>query len=120
MKVYEFVSNRNSWGTDENKFAYTYVDENTFTVTLPVEGRVVNVNTQDYISKGYTKVIVTVSEYTGGQIWVGNDNWSGGMFGLNSGASKELDLTHFTADNPYLHIFCSGAQTTATVQVRFF
>ena len=120
LKVNEFVSNRNSWGTDENKFAYTYVDENTFTVTLPVEGRLVNVNTQDYISKGYTKVIVTVSEYTGGQIWVGNDNWSGGMFGLNSCASKELDLTHFTADNPYLHIFCSGAQTTATVQVRFF
>ena len=110
LKVNEFVSNRNSWGG----FSYTYADETTFTVTLFNEGKIVNVNTQDYIAKGYTKCVITAGEYTGGQIWVGNDNWSGGMFGLDSGKSKELDLTMFTENNPYLQIYCSNDTATRT------
>lgn len=110
LKVNEFVSNRNSWGG----FSYTYADETTFTVTLFNEGKIVNVNTQDYIAKGYTKCVITAGEYTGGQIWVGNDNWSGGMFGLDSGKSKELDLTMFTENNPYLQIYCSNDTSTGT------
>lgn len=110
LKVNEFVSNRNSWGG----FSYTYADETTFTVTLFNEGKIVNVNTQDYIAKGYTKCVITAGEYTGGQIWVGNDNWSGGMFGLDSGKSKELDLTMFTENNPYLQIYCSNDTATGT------
>ncbi len=116
LNVNEFVSNRNSWGG----FSYTYTDENTFTVTLFNEGKIVNVNTQDYIEKGYTKCVITAGEYTGGQIWVGNDNWSGGMFGLNSGESKELDLAMFTENNPYLQVYCSGKATTVTLTYRFF
>lgn len=110
LKVNEFVSNRNSWGG----FSYTYADETTFTVTLFNEGKIVNVNTQDYIAKGYTKCVITAGEYTSGQIWVGNDNWSGGMFGLDSGKSKELDLTMFTENNPYLQIYCSNDTSTGT------
>ena len=115
LKVNEFVSNRNSWGG----FNYTYVDDNTFTVTLLADGKVVNVNTQDYIAKGYTKVEITLSEYTGGQIWIGNDNWSNGMQGLDSGASKELDLLMFTAENPCLVVHCAGGTTTVTVTYTF-
>lgn len=77
-------------------------------------------NTQDYIEKGYTKCVITAGEYTGGQIWAGNDNWSGGMFGLNSGESKELDLAMFTENNPYLQVYCSGKATTVTLTYRFF
>ena len=116
LKVNEFVSNRNSWGD----FSFTYIDNNTVIVNLPKEGKIVNVNTQDYIEKGYTKCVITAGEYTGGQIWIGNDNWSGGMFGLNSGESKELDLAMFTENNPYLQVYCSGKATTVTLTYRFF
>ena len=116
LNVNEFVSNRHSSGG----FSYTYTDENTFTVTLFNDGKIVNVNTQDYIEKGYTKCVITAGEYTGGQIWAGNDNWSGGMFGLNSGESKELDLAMFTENNPYLQVYCSGKATTVTLTYRFF
>ena len=116
LKVNEFVSNRNSWGD----FSFTYIDNNTVIVNLPNEGKIVNVNTQDYIEKGYTKCVITAGEYTGGQIWAGNDNWSGGMFGLNSGESKELDLAMFTENNPYLQVYCSGKATTVTLTYRFF
>ena len=116
LKVNEFVSNRNSWGG----FSFTYIDNNTVIVNLPKEGKIVNVNTQDYIEKGYTKCVITAGEYTGGQIWIGNDNWSGGMFGLNSGESKELDLAMFTDNNPYLQVYCSGKATTVTLTYRFF
>ena len=115
LNVNEFVSNRNSWGG----FSYTYTDENTFTVTLFNEGKIVNVNTQNYIAAGYTKVTIRAGEYTGGQIWVGNDNWSGGMFGLNSGASQQLELSMFTESNPNLHIYCSNDTTTVTISYTF-
>lgn len=115
LNVNEFVSNRNSWGG----FSYTYIDENTFTVTLFNEGKIVNVNTQNYIAAGYTKVTIRAGEYTGGQIWVGNDNWSGGMFGLNSGASQQLELSMFTESNPNLHIYCSNDTTTVTISYTF-
>ena len=115
LNVNEFVSNRNSWGG----FSYTYTDENTFTVTLFNEGKIVNVNTQNYIAAGYTKVTIRAGEYTGGQIWVGNDNWSGGMFGLNSGASQQLELSIFTDSNPNLHIYCSNDTTTVTITCTF-
>ena len=117
FKVNEFVSNRNQWGG----FSYTYVRENSFNVSLPTEGKVVNVCTQEYINAGYTKVRVTAGEYTGGQLWVGNDDWGTPycMNGLNSGATVELDLSIFTAEKPYLQIFCSGEATTASITYEF-
>ena len=117
FKLNEFVSNRNSWGG----FSYTYVRENSFNVSLPTEGKVVNVCTQEYINVGYTKVRVTAGEYTGGQLWVGNDDWGTPycMNGLNSGATVELDLSIFTAEKPYLQIFCSGEATTASITYEF-
>ena len=118
LKVVDYVSNRNSWGG----FSFTYVDENTFTASMINGQKLVYVNTQEMIAAGYTKVVITAGEYTSGQLWVGNDSWGGDtayMHGLNSGESKELDLSKFTTDNPWLVIFSSGA-TTATVQVRFF
>ncbi len=118
LKVIDYVSSRNSWGG----FSFAYVDENTFTATMVDGQKLVYVNTQEMIAAGYTKVVITAGEYTSGQLWVGNDSWSGDtayMHGLNSGESKELDLSKFTTDNPWLVIFSSGA-TNATVQVRFF
>lgn len=117
FKLNEFVSNRNQWGG----FSYTYVRENSFNVSLPTEGKVVNVCTQEYINAGYTKVRVTAGEYTGGQLWVGNDDWGTlyCMNGLNSGATVELDLSIFTAEKPYLQIFCSGEATTASITYEF-
>ena len=118
LKVIDYVSNRNSWGG----FSFTYVDENTFTATMVNDQKLVYVNTQEMIAAGYTKVVITAGEYTGGQLWVGNDSWNGDtayMHGLDSGKSQELDLSKFTTDNPWLVIFSQGA-TTATVQVRFF
>ena len=117
FKLNEFVSNRNQWGG----FSYTYVRENSFNVSLPTEGKVVNVCTQEYINAGYTKVRVTAGEYTGGQLWVGNDDWGTPycMNGLNSGATVELDLSIFTAEKPYLQIFCSGEATTASITYEF-
>lgn len=117
FRINEFVANRNQWGG----FSYTYVSENSFNVSLPVEGKVVNVCTQEYIKAGYTKVRVTAGEYTGGQLWVGNDDWGTPycMNGLNSGATVEIELSIFTAEKPYLHIFCSGEATTATITYEF-
>ncbi len=117
FKLNEFVSNRNSWGG----FSYTYVRENSFNVSLPTEGKVVNVCTQEYINAGYTKVRVTAGEYTGGQLWVGNDDWGTPycMNGLNSGATVEIELSIFTAEKPYLQIFCSGEATTASITYEF-
>lgn len=115
----DYVSNRHS---NSGACTFTYVDENTFTASMIDGQKLVYVNTQEMIAAGYTKVVITAGEYASGQLWVGNDSWSGDtayMHGLNSGESKELDLSKFTTDNPWLVIFSSGA-TTATVQVRFF
>ena len=115
----DYVSNRHS---NEGACTFTYVDENTFTASMINGQKLVYVNTQEMIAAGYTKVVIAAGEYASGQLWVGNDSWSGDtayMHGLNSGESKELDLSKFTTDNPWLVIFSSGT-TTATVQVRFF
>ena len=117
FKMIDYVSSRNSWGG----FSYTYVDENTFTATMLDGQKLVYVNTQERIAAGYTKVVVTVKESSGGTIWAGNDSWSGDtayMHGLDSGKSIELDLSKFTTDNPWLVIFSSGA-TTATITYEF-
>ena len=116
FRVNEFVSSRNQWAG----FSYTYVDENTFTATMVDGQKLVYVCTQNYIAAGYTKVRVTAGEYTGGQLWVGNDDWGTPycMNGLNSGASIELDLSIFTEANPWLVVFSSGA-TTATITYEF-
>ena len=105
LKVCDFVSSRNSWGG----FSFEPLGNNSFKLAMPNEGKFVYALTQEMKAKGYTKVAITVGEYTEGQVWVGNDNWGGGMFGLDSGKSIELDLSIFTEDNPYLLIFASGA-----------
>lgn len=115
----DYVSNRHS---NSGACTFTYVDENTFTASMIDGQKLAYVNTQEMIAAGYTKVVITADEYTSGQLWVGNDSWSGDtayMHGLGSGKSIELDLSKFTTDNPWLVIYSSGA-TTATVQVRFF
>ena len=119
LKVIDYVSNRNS--SEGSPFSFTYVDENTFTATMVDGQKLVYVNTQEMIAAGYTTVVITAGEYTGGQLWVGNDTWgpTGYTHGLDSGKSQTLELSKFTADNPWLVIFSQGA-TTATVTVRFF
>lgn len=93
LKVIDYVSNRNSWGG----FSYTYVDENTFMATILADQKLVYVEKiQDLIDAGYTKVVITAGEYSSdGQLWVGSGFGSGFMHGLNSGETKEFDLTSF-------------------------
>ena len=116
FRINDFVSSRNSFAG----FTFAYVDENTFNATMVDGQKLAYVNTQEMIAAGYTKVIVTAGKYESGQLWVGNDNWNvaGGMNGLNSESSIELDLTLFDADHPCLVIFSSGS-TTSSVTVRF-
>ena len=118
FKVNSFVSSRNSSGG----FSYTYVDENTFKATLLAGQKLAYVNTQEMIAAGYTKVVVTVGEYSDGQIWAGNDDWNTphSVNGLDSGKSIELDLSLFNSDHPCLVVSCSGATVTTTITVRFF
>ena len=105
LKVFDFISSRNSHGG----LSVTPLGNNSFTLTMPDGGKFVYAFTQEMKAKGYTKVVITASEYNGGQVWIGNDNWGGGMFTLNSGETKELDLSIFTESNPYLQIFANGA-----------
>ena len=125
--VYEFgisdyLSTNNDWG------AFKYVSETSgsITVTLAEGGKLVYLPVQDLIAAGYTKIKVTASAYTGGQLWVGNDNWNENsnkyIFGLDSGKTKELDLTaaNFDSANPYLVIMASGGTVeNVTITVSF-
>ena len=115
VKFSEYVSSRN-----QAKFSRN--EDGSITLTIPNEGKFANVFTQDYIAAGYTKVTVTVGEYTQGQLWVGNDNWDvpGGMNGLNSGASITLDLSMFDSEHPCLVFMASGAALeNVTITVSF-
>ena len=78
------------------------------------------------LAAGYTKIKVTASAYTGGQLWIGNDNWNDSsnkyIFGLDSGKTQELDLTaaNFDSANPYLVIMASGGTIeNVTITVSF-
>ncbi len=115
VKFSEYVSSRN-----QAKFARN--EDGSITLTIPNEGKFANVFTQDYIAAGYKKVTVTVGEYTQGQLWVGNDNWSvsGGMNGLNSNSSITLDLNMFDSEHPCLVFMASGAALeNVTITVSF-
>ena len=115
VKFSEYVSSRN-----QAKFARN--EDGSITLTIPKEGKIANVFTQDYIAAGYTKVTVTVGEYTQGQLWVGNDNWSvsGGMNGLNSNSSITLDLNMFDSEHPCLVFMASDAALeNVTITVSF-
>ena len=111
----EYVSSRN-----QAKFARN--EDGSITLTIPKDGKFANLFTQDYIAAGYTKVTVTVGEYTQGQLWVGNDNWSvsGGMNGLNSNSSITLDLNMFDSEHPCLVFMASDAALeNVTITVSF-
>ena len=124
LKVIDYVSNRNSWGG----FSYTYVDENTFMATILADQKLVYVEKiQDLIDAGYTKVVITAGEYSSdGQLWVGSGFGSGFMHGLNSGETKEFDLTSFdTSACEWLVIHNAkekDCQTISdvTISIRFF
>ncbi len=125
--VYEFgisdyLSTNNDWGT----FKYVSETSGSITVTLGEGGKLVYLPTQDMLAAGYTKIKVTASAYTGGQLWVGNDNWNDSsnkyIFGLDSGKTRELDLTaaNFDSANPYLVIMASaGTVENVTITVSF-
>lgn len=125
--VYEFgisdyLSTNNDWGT----FKYVSETSGSITVTLGEGGKLVYLPTQDMLAAGYTKIKVTASAYTGGQLWVGNDNWNDSsnkyIFGLDSGKTKELDLTaaNFDSANPYLVIMASaGTVENVTITISF-
>lgn len=121
--VYEFgisdyLSTNNDWGT----FKYVSETSGSITITLGEGGKLVYLPTQDMLAAGYTKIKVTASAYTGGQLWVGNDNGdvTGGMNGLNSGSSITLDLSMFDSANPYLVIMASaGTVENVTITVSF-
>lgn len=113
-KVGDFVSSRNAWGG----FSAEFASENSFKLTMPDGGKFLYVFTQDMIAAGYTKIRVTAGEYTSGQVWIGNDDWSGGMSGLNSGETRELDLSLFTEAKPYFQVFASG-KVDVTITYEF-
>lgn len=125
--VYEFgisdyLSTNNDWGT----FKYVSETSGSITVTLGEGGKLVYLPVQDLIAAGYAKIKVTASAYTGGQLWVGNDNWDDSsnkyIFGLDSGKTQELDLTvaNFDSANPYLVIMASGGTIeNVTITVSF-
>lgn len=114
-RVGDFVSSRNAWGG----FSVDFNGENSLKLTMPDGGKFLYVFTQDMIVAGYTKIRVTAGEYTSGQVWIGNDNWSGGMFGLNSGATQVLELSIFTESYPYFQIFASGDLSNVTITYEF-
>lgn len=125
--VYEFgisdyLSTNNDWGT----FKYVSETSGSITVTLGEGGKLVYLPTQDMLAAGYTKIKVTASAYTGGQLWIGNDNWNDSsnkyIFGLDSGKTQELDLTaaNFDSANPYLVIMASaGTVENVTITISF-
>ena len=115
IKVGDFVSSRNAWGG----FSVDFIDENSLKLSMPNGGKFLYVFTQDMIAAGYNKIRVTASEYTSGQVWIGNNNWSGGMFGLNSGATQVLELSIFTESDPYFQIFASGDLSNVTITYEF-
>lgn len=117
LKVGDFVSSGNSWGG----FSIEPTNKNSFKLTMQKGGKLIYVFTQDMIAAEYTKVRITASEYTFGQVWVGNNNWtsgSGGMAGLNSGESKELDLSMFDDSYPYL-IISAGENSSIDVTITY-
>ena len=114
-RVGDFVSSRNAWGG----FSVDFNGENSLKLTMPDGGKFLYVFRQDMIAAGYTKIRVTAGEYTSGQVWIGNDNWSGGMFGLNSGATQVLELSIFTESYPYFQIFASGDLSNVTITYEF-
>jgi thiol protease/hemagglutinin prtT len=125
--VYEFgISDYLSTNNDFGTFKYVSETSGSITVTLGEGGKLVYLPTQDMLAAGYTKIKVTASAYTGGQLWVGNDNWNDSsnkyIFGLDSGKTKELDLTaaNFDSANPYLVIMASGGTIeNVTITVSF-
>ncbi len=125
--VYEFgISDYLSTNNDLGTFKYVSETSGSITVTLGESGKLVYLPVQDLIAAGYTKIKVTASAYTGGQLWVGNDNWNDSsnkyIFGLDSGKTQELDLTaaNFDSANPYLVIMASGGTIeNVTITVSF-
>lgn len=125
--VYEFgISDYLSTNNDLGTFKYVSETSGSITVTLGEGGKLVYLPVQDLIAAGYTKIKVTASAYTGGQLWVGNDNWNDSsnkyIFGLDSGKTRELDLTvaNFDSANPYLVIMASGGTIeNVTITVSF-
>lgn len=125
--VYEFgISDYLSTNNDLGAFKYVSETSGSITVTLAEGGKLVYLPVQDLIAAGYTKIKVTASAYTGGQLWVGNDNWNDSsnkyIFGLDSGKTQELDLTaaNFDSANPYLVIMASaGTVENVTITVSF-
>lgn len=125
--VYEFgISDYLSTNNDLGTFKYVSETSGSITVTLGEGGKLVYLPVQDLIAAGYTKIKVTASAYTGGQLWVGNDNWNDSsnkyIFGLDSGKTQELDLTaaNFDSANPYLVIMASGGTIeNVTITVSF-
>lgn len=125
--VYEFgISDYLSTNNDSGTFKYVSETSGSITVTLGEGGKLVYLPVQDLIAAGYTKIKVTASAYTGGQLWVGNDNWNDSsnkyIFGLDSGKTQELDLTaaNFDSANPYLVIMASGGTIeNVTITVSF-
>ena len=125
--VYEFgISDYLSTNNDSGTFKYVSETSGSITVTLAEGGKLVYLPTQDMLAAGYTKIKVTASAYTGGQLWVGNDNWNDSsnkyIFGLDSGKTQELDLTaaNFDSANPYLVIMASaGTVENVTITISF-
>lgn len=125
--VYEFgISDYLSTNNDSGTFKYVSETSGSITVTLGAGGKLVYLPTQDMLAAGYTKIKVTASAYTGGQLWIGNDNWNDSsnkyIFGLDSGKTQELDLTaaNFDSANPYLVIMASaGTVENVTITVSF-
>ena len=118
VKLSPFVSNRNSWGT----YKSTVISDTEVKFTADSEFKFRYALTQAYIDAGYTSVEVTFTgNFNGGEIWFGNDVWSGDTSYLqckNAEGTYTVDLTKLAGED--LTFMLNGASVTdMTITLNF-
>ena len=110
IKLSPFVSNRNAWGT----YKATVVSDTEVEFTADSDFKFRYALTQAYIDAGYTSVEVTFAgNFNGGEIWFGNDVWSGNTSYLqckNAEGTYTVDLTKLAGED--LTFMLNGASVT--------
>lgn len=121
LNISEFVSNRNVHGG----FSFTYAGKNQFKISTPNDDagfRLVNINTADYIAKGYKYFTITVSGATQ-PVWLSDGAGSKEIgFSGDQNWTKTIDLTdsQWNIDNGYLVIQFGRGQKDVIVTYDFF
>lgn len=121
LNISEFVSNRNVHGG----FSFTYAGKNQFKISTPNDDagfRLVNINTADYIAKGYKYFTITVSGATQ-PVWLSDGAGSKEIgFSGDQNWTKTIDLTdsQWNIDNGYLVIQFGKGEKDVIVTYDFF